>query len=99
MSLVSQSTVSQPYQRALITLSLQHTQLSLILPSDLIWAGFDISYLDSHSTMRTTLLSLGALAGFASANIDFHWVQPACDFNAVGSTPCLRGQHCSEKNM
>ncbi|KAF2476531.1 DUF1929-domain-containing protein [Lindgomyces ingoldianus] len=49
--------------------------------------------------MRTALLSFGAFAGFAAANIDFTWVQPTCDFNSVGKHPCLRGQQCTEKNI
>ncbi|KAF2192656.1 carbohydrate-binding module family 18 [Zopfia rhizophila CBS 207.26] len=49
--------------------------------------------------MKATLFSLSALAGFAAANINFHWVQPTCDFTSVGKSPCLRGQHCTEKNI
>lgn len=48
--------------------------------------------------MRTTVLSLGLLAGLATANINFEWVQPTCKFNAVGPNHCLRGQHCTEQN-
>ncbi|KAF2735174.1 glyoxal oxidase [Polyplosphaeria fusca] len=39
-----------------------------------------------------------AFAGLASANINFHWVQPTCDFTALGQSKCLRGQHCTEDN-
>lgn len=48
--------------------------------------------------MRTTLLTIGALAGLATANIKFTWVQPTCDLNAVGPSTCLKGQHCTANN-
>jgi hypothetical protein len=48
--------------------------------------------------MRATLISLGALAGLASANINFSWVNPTCELNTVTANRCLTGQHCSEKN-
>lgn len=46
--------------------------------------------------MKASLV-LGALAGLASANINFNWVNPVCDFNSDASL-CLTGQHCSEQN-
>lgn len=49
--------------------------------------------------MRTTLLALGALAGLASANINFEWVNPTCDFASVNGNRCLTGQHCTAENM
>ncbi|CAO2657437.1 Nn.00g035630.m01.CDS01 [Neocucurbitaria sp. VM-36] len=48
--------------------------------------------------MRATLLGLGALAGLATANINFNWVNPSCEFNTVGANNCLTGQHCTEQN-
>ncbi|KAF1838726.1 DUF1929-domain-containing protein [Decorospora gaudefroyi] len=48
--------------------------------------------------MRATLFGLGALAGLASANINFTWVNPKCEFNAVNGQRCLTGQHCTEQN-
>jgi hypothetical protein len=47
--------------------------------------------------MRTSFLAIGALAGLASANINFHWVNPTCDVHATVNK-CLTGQHCSDKN-
>ncbi|KAF2270809.1 galactose oxidase [Lojkania enalia] len=48
--------------------------------------------------MRVAALSLGALAGLATANINFHWVQPTCDIRSTQRNPCLRGQHCTPEN-
>lgn len=48
--------------------------------------------------MRTSLLSIAALAGLASANIKFHWVNPTCDINSTGPDHCLKGQVCSADN-
>lgn len=45
-----------------------------------------------------TVLGISALAGLASANIVFNWVQPTCDFQVAGITQCLTGQHCTEQN-
>ncbi|KAF2132421.1 carbohydrate-binding module family 18 [Dothidotthia symphoricarpi CBS 119687] len=47
--------------------------------------------------MRTAF-ALGALAGLATANINFHWVQPTCDFNSLQASTCLTGQICTENN-
>ncbi|KAF2109263.1 glyoxal oxidase [Lophiotrema nucula] len=47
--------------------------------------------------MRVASLSVAAFAGIATANINFHWVQPTCDFSSLQNT-CLRGQHCTEDN-
>ncbi|KAF2709477.1 carbohydrate-binding module family 18 [Pleomassaria siparia CBS 279.74] len=47
--------------------------------------------------MRSTLF-LGAFAGLAAANINFHWVTPKCDFTDPAKTPCLKGQSCTEAN-
>ncbi|KAF2856855.1 carbohydrate-binding module family 18 [Plenodomus tracheiphilus IPT5] len=47
--------------------------------------------------MRASLLGLGALAGLASANINFFWVQPTCDLqDPLLANNCLTGQHCDE---
>jgi len=48
--------------------------------------------------MRATLLGLGAYAAIASANINFEWVQPTCDFTSLKASRCLTGQHCNEEN-
>jgi hypothetical protein len=48
--------------------------------------------------MRTTLLSIGAFAGLAAANISFTWVQPTCEFSSLALNQCLTGQHCTEGN-
>lgn len=48
--------------------------------------------------MRATLFGLGALAGLATANINFSWVNPSCEFNTIGANNCLTGQHCTEQN-
>ena len=47
--------------------------------------------------MKSTTL-LGAFAGLAAANINFHWVQPTCDFTSTDISPCLKGQSCTEAN-
>lgn len=46
--------------------------------------------------MRTSILAFGALAGLASANINFNWVNPTCDVNHPSR--CLTGQHCGDDN-
>ncbi|KNG47370.1 carbohydrate-binding module family 18 protein [Stemphylium lycopersici] len=48
--------------------------------------------------MRATLFGLGALAGLASANINFEWVNPTCQFNTTLVNRCLTGQHCTPYN-
>jgi hypothetical protein len=48
--------------------------------------------------MRAALFGLGALAGLASANINFNWVNPSCEFNTVNANSCLTGQHCTQQN-
>ncbi|KAF1842338.1 carbohydrate-binding module family 18 [Cucurbitaria berberidis CBS 394.84] len=48
--------------------------------------------------MRASLLGLGALAGLATANINFFWVNPTCEFNTIEANDCLTGQHCTEQN-
>ncbi|KAF2254806.1 carbohydrate-binding module family 18 [Trematosphaeria pertusa] len=47
--------------------------------------------------MRAALLTVGAFASLAAANINFHWVNPACDFESAPGK-CLTGQHCTEQN-
>ena len=44
--------------------------------------------------MRTSIFALGALAGLASANINFSWVNPTCD--VAQPNRCLSGQHCDD---
>jgi hypothetical protein len=63
----------------------------------LIWLTFPLQIF--FPIMRASLVSLGVFAGLASANIKFHWVQPTCDYDAVGQTSCLRGQHCTKDNV
>lgn len=43
-------------------------------------------------------LFLGAFTGLAVANINFHWVQPTCDFTSTEPSRCLKGQQCTEAN-
>ncbi|KAI4653688.1 hypothetical protein J4E93_001455 [Alternaria ventricosa] len=45
--------------------------------------------------MKASLFGLGVLAGLASANINFVWVNPTCD-HLDPTSLCLTGQHCSE---
>lgn len=49
--------------------------------------------------MKGTFWTFSALAGLVTANINFEWTQPTCDFEVVGKSPCLRGQKCSPKNI
>src|SRR5690242_11599521 len=44
--------------------------------------------------MRTSIFALGALAGIASANITFRWVNLTCEANKPSR--CLTGQHCGD---
>ncbi|KAF2275068.1 DUF1929-domain-containing protein [Westerdykella ornata] len=46
--------------------------------------------------MKATILTLGAFAGLAAANIKFHFVQPTCKFD--GPNTCLKGQECLANN-
>lgn len=48
--------------------------------------------------MRPSVYGLGLLVGVASANINFNWVNPTCDFKDPNNQRCLTGQHCSEVN-
>lgn len=48
--------------------------------------------------MRATLLTVGAFASLAAANINFEWVNPTCKFGSPESTRCLTGQTCTENN-
>lgn len=48
--------------------------------------------------MRTTLLGLSAYVAIASANINFEWVQPTCQFSSFETSRCLTGQHCTRDN-
>lgn len=48
--------------------------------------------------MKAALFGLGALAGLASANINFVWVQPSCELGSELGDRCLTGQHCTEAN-
>ncbi|KAH7126810.1 glyoxal oxidase N-terminus-domain-containing protein [Dendryphion nanum] len=46
-----------------------------------------------------SFFALTALAGLASANIAFHFVQPGCEFTSLDADKqCLRGQHCTSNN-
>ena len=49
--------------------------------------------------MRATLFTAGAFATLAAANINFHWVNPTCDFSKLQDSKCLTGQHCAEGNV
>ncbi|KAF9735095.1 hypothetical protein PMIN03_003943 [Paraphaeosphaeria minitans] len=49
--------------------------------------------------MRATLLTVGAFATLAAANINFHWVNPTCTFAQHDDTKCLTGQHCAEGDV
>lgn len=48
--------------------------------------------------MRAPYLGLGVFAAIASANINFEWVQPTCEFTSREASRCLTGQHCNEEN-
>lgn len=49
--------------------------------------------------MRSSVYGLGLLVGAASANINFFWVNPTCNYTDPSvHTPCLTGQHCIENN-
>lgn len=48
--------------------------------------------------MKASLFGLGALAAMASANVEFHWVQPKCNHTLDNPYQCLTGQHCTEDN-
>ncbi|KAL5119478.1 hypothetical protein ACEQ8H_002543 [Pleosporales sp. CAS-2024a] len=45
--------------------------------------------------MKATSFCIGAFASLATANINFHWIQPTCDLNSPLANQCLTGQHCS----
>ena len=45
--------------------------------------------------MKASLIGLGALAGLASANINFEWVNPNCSSTDTYNK-CLTGQHCGD---
>lgn len=47
--------------------------------------------------MRTTILSVAAFVGLASANIKFNRVQPSCNIE-TNPNNCLSGQYCSLNN-
>ena len=57
------------------------------------------AYASKGYTMRATLFTAGAFATLAAANINFHWVNPTCDFSKLQDSKCLTGQHCAEGNV
>lgn len=60
---------------------------------------FPFAYASKDYTMRATLLTVGAFASLAAANINFHWVNPTCDFSNPQDAKCLTGQHCAEGDV
>ncbi|KAK5114626.1 hypothetical protein LTR62_002198 [Meristemomyces frigidus] len=48
--------------------------------------------------MKLSILATTARTTTTLANIIFPFVQPTCDFAALGSPGCLRGQECLENN-
>ncbi|KAF1974330.1 glyoxal oxidase [Bimuria novae-zelandiae CBS 107.79] len=49
--------------------------------------------------MRAALLTAGAFASLATANINFHWVNPSCNYTQHQDMKCLTGQHCAEGDV